>query len=149
MSDQRNGGIEWTDETWNSVRGCSRVSEGCRNCYAQSPHCLNRPSAGRDLPRRLPGGRAAMNAACSDLPLLDYAAEVAGEEAALAERATLRGSTILVSFSLPGTTRELRLRMVSLGLLQPGEAFHGHSGRTETLKRWTETVERTEWEATR
>lgn len=27
--------IEWTDESWNPVRGCSRVSEGCRNCYAE------------------------------------------------------------------------------------------------------------------
>lgn len=27
--------IEWTDETWNPVRGCTRVSEGCRNCYAE------------------------------------------------------------------------------------------------------------------
>jgi protein gp37 len=27
--------IEWTDRTWNPVRGCSRVSEGCRNCYAE------------------------------------------------------------------------------------------------------------------
>lgn len=27
--------IEWTDTTWNPVRGCSRVSEGCRNCYAE------------------------------------------------------------------------------------------------------------------
>jgi protein gp37 len=26
--------IEWTDETWNPVRGCSIVSEGCKNCYA-------------------------------------------------------------------------------------------------------------------
>lgn len=26
--------IEWTETTWNPVRGCSRVSEGCRNCYA-------------------------------------------------------------------------------------------------------------------
>ena len=28
-------GIEWTDATWNPLRGCSRVSEGCRNCYAE------------------------------------------------------------------------------------------------------------------
>lgn len=28
-------GIEWTDRTWNPVRGCTRVSEGCRNCYAE------------------------------------------------------------------------------------------------------------------
>lgn len=27
--------IEWTDATWNPVRGCSRVSEGCRHCYAE------------------------------------------------------------------------------------------------------------------
>ncbi len=30
-----NTGIEWTDATWNPTRGCSRVSEGCRNCYAE------------------------------------------------------------------------------------------------------------------
>ncbi len=28
-------GIEWTDSTWNPFIGCSRVSEGCRNCYAE------------------------------------------------------------------------------------------------------------------
>lgn len=27
--------IEWTDATWNPVYGCGRVSEGCRNCYAE------------------------------------------------------------------------------------------------------------------
>ena len=27
--------IEWTDATWNPVRGCSRVSPGCLNCYAE------------------------------------------------------------------------------------------------------------------
>lgn len=26
--------IEWTDETWNPTRGCSRVSAGCDHCYA-------------------------------------------------------------------------------------------------------------------
>lgn len=33
MSDKSK--IEWTDATWNPVRGCSRVSEGCRHCYAE------------------------------------------------------------------------------------------------------------------
>lgn len=28
-------GIEWTDSTWNPIRGCTRDSEGCRNCYAE------------------------------------------------------------------------------------------------------------------
>lgn len=27
--------IEWTDKTWNPLRGCRRVSEGCRHCYAE------------------------------------------------------------------------------------------------------------------
>ena len=30
-----NSKIEWTDHTWNPVRGCTRISEGCRNCYAE------------------------------------------------------------------------------------------------------------------
>lgn len=29
-----NSAIEWTDATWNPVRGCSLVSAGCTNCYA-------------------------------------------------------------------------------------------------------------------
>jgi protein gp37 len=29
-----NTGIEWADATWNPILGCSKVSEGCRNCYA-------------------------------------------------------------------------------------------------------------------
>lgn len=35
MGDQGANGIAWTDATWNPIRGCSRVSEGCRNCYAE------------------------------------------------------------------------------------------------------------------
>lgn len=27
--------IEWTEMTWNPVTGCSKVSEGCRHCYAE------------------------------------------------------------------------------------------------------------------
>lgn len=34
MSD--NSKIEWTDATWNPVRGCSKVSPGCMNCYAET-----------------------------------------------------------------------------------------------------------------
>lgn len=30
----QHSGIEWTDVTWNPVTGCTRVSEGCDNCYA-------------------------------------------------------------------------------------------------------------------
>lgn len=26
--------IEWTDRVWNPLLGCTKVSEGCRHCYA-------------------------------------------------------------------------------------------------------------------
>jgi protein gp37 len=29
-----NSQIEWTDATWNPVTGCTKVSPGCKNCYA-------------------------------------------------------------------------------------------------------------------
>src|SRR2546425_4288886 len=28
--------IEWTDATWNPVRGCTKVSPGCKYCYAEA-----------------------------------------------------------------------------------------------------------------
>ena len=30
-----NSSIEWTDHTWNPVSGCTKVSPGCANCYAE------------------------------------------------------------------------------------------------------------------
>jgi protein gp37 len=34
MSD--NSKIEWTDATWNPVRGCTKISPGCTHCYAET-----------------------------------------------------------------------------------------------------------------
>lgn len=28
--------IEWTDATWNPMRGCSKISPGCKHCYAET-----------------------------------------------------------------------------------------------------------------
>src|SRR5262245_42298621 len=28
--------IEWTDATWNPLRGCLKVSPGCKHCYAET-----------------------------------------------------------------------------------------------------------------
>lgn len=28
--------IEWTDATWNPVRGCTKISPGCKHCYAET-----------------------------------------------------------------------------------------------------------------
>ena len=55
--------IEWTDETWNPVTGCSRVSPGCDHCYMFSlyprlrgmgvPGYQTNPEDVRMLPERL------------------------------------------------------------------------------------------------
>ena len=31
-----NSSIEWTDATWNPVRGCTKISPGCQHCYAET-----------------------------------------------------------------------------------------------------------------
>jgi protein gp37 len=30
-----NSGIEWTESTWNPLTGCTKVSPGCKHCYAE------------------------------------------------------------------------------------------------------------------
>lgn len=42
--------IEWTDRTWNPVVGCTRISPGCENCYAETMaarHVLMAAAQGR------------------------------------------------------------------------------------------------------
>jgi protein gp37 len=34
MSDRTR--IEWTDATWNPARGCTKISPGCKHCYAEA-----------------------------------------------------------------------------------------------------------------
>src|SRR6266496_3982742 len=31
-----NSKIEWTDATWNPLRGCTKISPGCAHCYAET-----------------------------------------------------------------------------------------------------------------
>lgn len=54
----QNTTIEWTNATWNCIRGCSLVSAGCENCYAMreaNRHAgPGRPYEG--LVRKTPGG---------------------------------------------------------------------------------------------
>jgi len=39
--------IEWTDKTWNITTGCTKVSAGCKNCYAEKMakrlHAMEQP----------------------------------------------------------------------------------------------------------
>src|SRR5512136_1718885 len=31
----RHSKIEWTESTWNPITGCTKISDGCLNCYAE------------------------------------------------------------------------------------------------------------------
>ncbi len=31
----KGSGIEWTESTWNPVTGCTKISPGCKHCYAE------------------------------------------------------------------------------------------------------------------
>lgn len=59
MSDKT--GIEWTEATWNPVTGCSKVSQGCKHCYAERD--WPRLSAPRPTPN-IYTGRAFTDVAC-------------------------------------------------------------------------------------
>ena len=40
--------IEWTEETWNPLTGCTKISPGCKNCYAERMakrlHAMEQPN---------------------------------------------------------------------------------------------------------
>lgn len=48
--------IEWTDATWNVLRGCSMVSDGCTNCYAMRQAHRQKNGAYKGLTRLGPNG---------------------------------------------------------------------------------------------
>ena len=51
--------IEWRDATWNPVRGCTKVSPGCKFCYAELFAERFRGAPGHLLPQMPLGERAA------------------------------------------------------------------------------------------
>lgn len=59
--------IEWTDATWNPVTGCTKVSAGCKNCYAE--RMANRLKAMR-VPQYAAGFRVTLQPQALDLPRL-------------------------------------------------------------------------------
>lgn len=58
--------IEWTEMTWNPVTGCTKVSQGCKHCYAE---LLAKRLQAMGVPRYRNGFRVTLHEDMVDLPL--------------------------------------------------------------------------------
>jgi protein gp37 len=60
-----NSAIEWTEATWNPVTGCTKISPGCRHCYAER---LAKRLQAMGQPRYARGFRVTLHPDLLDLP---------------------------------------------------------------------------------
>jgi len=58
--------IEWTESTWNPVTGCTKISPGCRHCYAER---MSARLQAMGQPRYRNGFRLTLHPEALDLPL--------------------------------------------------------------------------------
>ena len=61
-----NSSIEWTEATWNPVTGCTKVSPGCKHCYAERM-ALRLQAVGH--PNYVNGFRVTLHENMLDIPL--------------------------------------------------------------------------------
>lgn len=57
--------IEWTEATWNPVTGCSKVSQGCKHCYAER---MAKRLVAMGNPRYINGFKVTLHEDLVDLP---------------------------------------------------------------------------------
>ena len=57
--------IEWTEATWNPVTGCTKISAGCKNCYAER---MSRRLRAMDVPQYRNGFHLTLQPQTLDLP---------------------------------------------------------------------------------
>lgn len=62
----RKSNIEWTDMTWNPVTGCTKVSPGCKHCYAET---MAKRLKAMGSPRYADGFKLTMQPDLLELPL--------------------------------------------------------------------------------
>lgn len=62
----RKSNIEWTDMTWNPVTGCTKVSPGCKHCYAET---MAKRLKAMGSPRYAEGFKLTLQPDLLDLPL--------------------------------------------------------------------------------
>ncbi|MBX6722034.1 MAG: phage Gp37/Gp68 family protein [Dactylosporangium sp.] len=61
----RRSNIEWTDMTWNPVTGCTKISTGCKHCYAEA---MAKRLEAMGSPRYVNGFRVTLHEDLIDLP---------------------------------------------------------------------------------
>ena len=61
-----NSSIEWTESTWNPITGCTKVSPGCKNCYAER---MSKRLQAMGQPNYINGFRLALHEKTLELPL--------------------------------------------------------------------------------
>lgn len=61
-----NSSIEWTESTWNPVTGCTKISAGCTNCYAER---MARRLQAMGQPNYVNGFEVTLHEEILDLPL--------------------------------------------------------------------------------
>lgn len=61
-----NSNIEWTEMTWNPVTGCTKVSQGCKHCYAER---MAKRLKAMNAPRYRHGFQITLHPDLIDLPL--------------------------------------------------------------------------------
>lgn len=59
-------GIEWTESTWNPLTGCTKVSPGCKHCYAER---MSRRLQAMGQPNYVNGFKLSMHASALEKPL--------------------------------------------------------------------------------
>ena len=65
----QNSKIEWTNATWNPVTGCTKISDGCRNCYAER---MAKRLQAMGKPQYRNGFQLAIHPSALDIPLRVY-----------------------------------------------------------------------------
>lgn len=61
-----NSSIEWTESTWNPVTGCTKISSGCKHCYAER---MAKRLQAMGQPNYAGGFRVALHEHALELPL--------------------------------------------------------------------------------
>ena len=58
--------IEWTDKTWNPITGCTKYSQGCANCYAET---MSRRLKAMGLDKYTNGFELTLHSDCLEEPM--------------------------------------------------------------------------------